>query len=106
MPAVPEVPEDPLVPEVPLDPEVPDAPVPEVPDVPAAPVPDVPDVPFATGEYPEITSTSNQGYDPVVLKSALPPNPVKPACTPNILKDTTVVDATVITASDKPPNAP
>ena len=56
----------PLVPEDPEDPEVPD--VPEVPDEPLVPdepedpeVPEVPEVPLSKGEYPEITSTSNQG---------------------------------------------
>jgi hypothetical protein len=98
VPAVPDVPADPVIPEVPLDPEVP-----VDPDVPA---PEVPDVPFATGEYPEITSMSNQGYDPLTSKSILPPNPVNPACVPSILNETTVVEDTVITASDKPPIAP
>lgn len=98
-----EVPEDP---DVPVDPELPEDPlVPVDPDVPEAPDvpedPDVPEVLFTNGECPEITSISNQGYVPIVLKSVLPPKLVKLAAA-NILYDIIVVPVVVRTASDIP----
>lgn len=108
VPAVP-LPEEPEVPVDPEDPEDPLVPVdPEVPAVPLEPVvPDVPEVPFINGECPEITSMSNQGYEPVVLKSEFPPNPVTTdPLLVIILNDTTVLPDVVITDSDKPPKVP
>jgi len=49
---------------------------------------------------------SNQGYDPILLKSVFAPNPLIAALTLSILKETTVLSVVVITASDIPPKAP
>jgi hypothetical protein len=97
----PEVPEDPADPEEPEEPDVPDDPEdPEVPDD-----PEVPEDPFKSGEYPDISSISNQGYDPVVLKSELPPNPLNELLALKILYEITVVCVVVKTKSERPPPA-